>query len=444
MEYLRISGGTPLRGTVSLSGSKNAALAILAGALLTEEPCTIHNVPPIEDVGTMLRVLSAIGVKVSLVKPGSVRIDASLLNDNPLPYDLVKKMRASFYVSGALLGRIHRARVPLPGGCVIGARPVDFHINAFRQLGATVELQHGLMVAEVERLRGTHIVLDPRWCSVGATVNTMLVACLAEGETVIDHAAREPEVTNFADFLLSMGAQIEGAGTSEIRVTGVSGLKGSEFHVISDRIEAGSYLFMGAATGGDVRVEPISPNLLEFVLCKLDETGVEVDTDETSARVRVTRRPVALDVATAPFPGFPTDLQPLILALTCTAAGRSVIQETIYEGRLHYVGELTRMGANVKVVNQTAVVRGVTKLSGAPVESPDLRAGAALVAAGLSAEGQTEITGVGVIDRGYYQLEEKLSGLGADIIRRDSDGNVVRPSAEVNECSDWQEILASI
>jgi len=293
-------------------------------------------------------------------------------------------------------------------------------------------------------LRGTHIVLDPRWCSVGATVNTMLVACLAEGETVIDHAAREPEVTNFADFLLSMGAQIEGAGTSEIRVTGVSGLKGSEFHVISDRIEAGSYLFMGAATGGDVRVEPISPNLLEFVLCKLDETGVEVDTDETSARVRVTRRPVALDVATAPFPGFPTDLQPLILALTCTAAGRSVIQETIYEGRLHYVGELTRMGANVKVVNQTAVVRGVTKLSGAPVESPDLRAGAALVAAGLSAEGQTEITGVGVIDRGYYQLEEKLSGLGADIIRRDSDGNVVRPSAEVNECSDWQEILASI
>ena len=444
MEYIRICGGNPLQGTVHLSGSKNASLAILAGALLCEEPCIIHNVPPIQDVGTMLGVLSSLGVKIELLKPNSLRIDASALRLNTLPYHLVKKMRASFYVSGALLSRMHKAEVPLPGGCVIGARPVDFHLDAFQRLGARVEVKHGVMIAEAERLRGTTICLDPRWCSVGATVNTIMAAALADGQTVIENAAREPEVANFARFLTAMGAEIEGIGTHVVKVNGVRRLHGAEFTVMSDRIEAGSYLFMGAITGGDVRVEPISSADLEFVLCKLDEAGIEVDTDETSAHVRATERPVGVDVATAPFPGFPTDLQPLMVALTSIARGRSVIQETIYEGRLHYVGELIRMGANIRVINQTAVVRGVSQLSGAPVESPDLRAGAALVAAGLSANGVTEISGVGVIDRGYYQLEDKLSKLGADIARLNSEGKVIRPSAEVNECSDWQEILGLI
>lgn len=438
MELLRISGGTPLQGTVRLSGSKNASLAVLAGALLSEEPCVIHNVPPIQDVVTMLRVLQSIGVSISFPCPGSVVVDASNLSLVAPPYDLVKKMRASFYVAGPLLGRLHKAKVPLPGGCVIGSRPVDFHINAFRKMGATVEVEHGFMVAECPRLQGAEIFLDPRWCSVGATVNALMAASLAEGTTVVRNAARDPEVVSFADFLQKMGARIEGAGLRDMKVCGVEKLRGCEFSVISDRIEAGSYLFAGAVTGGDVRVEPINPSDLEFVLCKLDEAGLEIETNDLSVRIRSPRRPSAVDIATAPFPGFPTDLQPLVLTLMCVAEGRSVIQETIYDGRLHYVDELRRMGANVTVVNQTAIVRGVPGLSGAPVESPDLRAGAALVVAGLAAEGDTEISGIGVIDRGYNQMEEKLTSIGGKIARYNSDGE------EVTRCSDWQGISASI
>ncbi|MBI3923476.1 MAG: UDP-N-acetylglucosamine 1-carboxyvinyltransferase [Armatimonadetes bacterium] len=438
MEQLRISGGAPLRGVVNLSGSKNAALSVLAGALLTEEPCLLHNVPPIKDVVTMLQVLRSIGVEVSVGDHNAIHLDASGLNTSPPPYDLVKQMRASFYVAGPLLGRLGKAKVPLPGGCVIGSRPVDFHINAFRKLGANVNVEHGFMVAECHRLQATEIYLDPRWCSVGATVNAMMAAALAKGHTVIQNPAREPEVLNFASFLNAMGAQVEGAGSKQVTVQGVERLHGCEFTVLSDRIEAGTYLFAGAMTGGDVTVEPINPTDLEFVLCKLDEAGLEIETEDNSIRVSSDRGFRAVDVATAPFPGFPTDLQPLILTLMCISEGRSVIQETIYDGRLHYVDELRRMGANVTVVNQTAVVRGVPSLSAAPVDSPDLRAGAALVVAGLAAEGDTEISGIQVIDRGYHRLEDKIAQLGGTIARFDTNGN------KVNPCSDWQEILASI
>jgi len=427
MEYLHIRGGRELCGDVCLSGSKNASLPILAGCLLAYEPCTIHNVPCIDDTATMVELLKALGAKVTHSPSGTITVDASELTSPEAPYEFVKRMRASFYVAGPLLARLHRAQVPLPGGCILGTRPVNFHTQAFQKLGARVLLAHGFMRAECQRLHGAYIYLDPRWCSVGTTMNTIMAACCANGRTTIENAARDPEVQDFVRFLQKMGARIYGAGSHTLVIEGVDRLTGCEHTVISDRIEAGTLLLAAATTGGDVRVHPIQPQMLEQVLEALEQAGATIFREQDAIRIRRTRRLTAVDIFTAPFPGFPTDLQPPYVAAMALADGRSVIEERIYESRFAFVDELRRMGADISILAErgAAAVRGVEKLTEAPVEAPDIRAGAALVNAALAADGDSEITNIEVIHRGYEALEQKLSSLGASIIRRDSNTNNV-------------------
>ena len=418
-ERIVLMGGVPLHGEVAVSGSKNSSLPILAAALLASHgQSVLHNVPDISDVETMLAMLSALGARVQR-KGTTVVIDSQDLTSHTAPDALVRQMRASFYVAAPLLARLRQAEVPLPGGCVLGDRPVNYHIDAFRAMGAVVAVEHGAMQARAPIWKGAKIFLEPKNSSVGATVNIMMAASLAEGRTVIENAAREPEIVNLADYLRKMGALISGDGSSTITIQGVVALRGAEHTVFNDRIEAGTFLAAAGITGGDVKVTGLSPDHLPVFLDKMAEAGVEIEVGEKWIRARSNGILRATDVTTAPFPGFATDLQPLFVTMMCRAEGRSVIEESIYSGRFNYVSELSRMGARIERHENVAVVNGVSKLSGALVEAPDLRAGAALVLAGLWAQGRTEVSEIKYIDRGYVDMVEKLASLGAQVARQE-------------------------
>jgi UDP-N-acetylglucosamine 1-carboxyvinyltransferase len=424
-----VTGGLPLRGEVRASGSKNGTLPLLAAALLVPGETIIENIPQIRDVLTMLEMIRSLGARWQWVGPGQIRIDATDIKTTVAPYDPVRAMRGSFYVAGALLGRFKSAEVPLPGGCVIGSRPVDFHLAGFRALGAHIDEEHGIMRARAEKLRGSRIYLDPRYRSVGATINIILAACLADGTTILENASREPEVVSCEEMLVRCGARIRGIGAATVVIEGVKRLHGSRFRAIPDRMEAGTYLVAGALTGGDLTVEEVRPDHMHAVLEKLQEAGFVVHNRGTALRIHGHRRPRAVDVSTAPYPGFPTDLQPNFGVLAAVADGTSVIEETIFESRFNYVDELARLGANVRIVGRAAIVRGVERLYGAPVEATDIRAGSAMVLAGLAADGTTDIDGAEFLDRGYEDLVNKLKTVGAQIER------VGREGAEATACS---------
>jgi UDP-N-acetylglucosamine 1-carboxyvinyltransferase len=426
-EQIRIMGGVPLQGTVDLSGSKNSSLAIVAATLLVSKgTCTLRNVPHISDVDTMCDMLAALGATVQR-HDHTVTVNAENLSTHIAPNELVRKMRASFYVAAPLLARLRKAEVPLPGGCVLGARPVNYHVEAFQKMGADITVHHGAMNAEARYWRGADIYLEPKNSSVGATVNIMMAACLAQGTTTIENAAREPEVVNLAEFLNKMGGKVEGAGTATITIEGVKELCGAEHDIVRDRIEAGTYLAAAGITKGDVTVRGLSHTHLPIFLDKLREAGLDVthgndaSTEEPWIRAKWTGKLTATDVTTAPFPGFATDLQPLFVTLMCWAEGRSAIEENLYDGRFNFVLELQRMGAQVTLTDNTAIVRGAESLSGAEVQASDLRAGAALVIAGLGAEGVTTVTNVHLVDRGYEDIEEKFRSLGAQISRKNGN-----------------------
>jgi len=414
MDAIVIRGGASLTGEVSVEGAKNAALPILLASLLTREPCTFRNVPHVVDVRTTLRLLANLGATVE-EDGDSVRVHADRLARLEAQYELVKTMRASFLALGPLLARFGRSRVSTPGGCAIGTRPVDLHIDGLQRLGARTRLQHGYVEAEVERLRGAPISLAVP--SVGATEHLMMVAALAEGTTVIENAAREPEVVDLAAALTAMGACIRGAGEPVITIDGVPELRGADFTIIPDRIEAGTFMMAAAITGGDVYVRGARAEHLHAVMLKLREAGADVLDDAGGIRVTANGRLHSVDVKTTPFPGFPTDLQAQLMAAMTLGDGRSVISETIFENRFMHVQELSRMGADIKIEGHNAIVRGVPALSGAPVMATDLRASVCLVLAALAAQGTTEISRVYHLDRGYARIEAKLSALGADIQR---------------------------
>lgn len=417
-ERIVVTGGFTLRGEVSISGSKNSSLPIMAAALLAAKgECILHNVPRISDTDLMCRMLNSLGACVRR-EGDAVIVDASDLHTHIAPSDIVRKMRASFYVAAPLLARLRKAEVPLPGGCVLGARPVNYHIDAFTAMGANIVVDHGAMIADAPHWKGATIYLEPRNSSVGATVNIMMAACLAEGSTKIENAAREPEVVNLAEMLNKMGGKVYGAGTSTVIIEGVSELHGTEHEVYNDRIEAGTFLAAAGITGGDITVRGLNPSHLPVFLDKLVEAGLHVEQGEDWIRA-ARRGPLrATDITTAPFPGLATDLQPPFVAMMLRADGRSAINETIYDGRFNYLPELTRMGADIDLEGNVALIQGVPKLSGAEVMSTDLRAGAALVLAGLAADGETEVSKIHYIDRGYEDFCGKLSSLGAKIERK--------------------------
>ena len=414
MEKLVISGGRRLRGAVRVAGGKNSSLAVIAAAALAADVSTLENVPHCRDVLTFIEILEALGVTITIVA-GRMTIDARGLNSHIAPYDLCRSMRASFYMAGVLLGRMGKAQVPLPGGCSIGARPVDFHMRGFQALGAKVATEHGYMKATVRRLRGAAFYVPRN--SVGTTINLMMAATTAKGPTVMQNAAREPEVVDTAVFLNLMGAKIKGAGTNTITIEGVPALHGGSYAIIPDRLEAGTYLLAGAATGGDVLVEGMIPEHVTALLTKLAEAGLEVVVDTEGVRVRAGGELRAVDIDTAPYPGFATDLHPQMVALLSIARGTSTIRETVFESRFAYTDELRRMGADIKVEGESVHVTGVSRLSSAPVEAPDIRGGAAVMIAALSADGDTEISKVENLDRGYEDLERKLTLLGAHVAR---------------------------
>jgi len=414
MDKYVIRGGLPLRGTVMVSGAKNAVLPAMAAALLTDEPVRLANVPRLKDVETMANLLRWLGARVESHER-ALTITASGLANPEAPYDLVRTMRASFVVLGPLLARLRRARVSLPGGCAIGTRPINLHLRGLAALGASIDIHDGYVEARAERLRGADIVLDS--ASVGATENLMMAASLAEGETVISNAAREPEVVDLAELLRKMGANIRGVGSDTITITGVRQLKGADHSQIPDRIEAGTYLVLSLLTGGEVKVRGVRREHLHALEARLYETGAVLREEGQSLSVTCSGTPRAVDALTAAYPGFPTDMQAQWMVLMAVANGSSVIQETVFENRFQHVPELVRMGANISVKGGTAVVRGGKGLRGAPVMVSDLRAGAALVLAGLVAEGVTEVHRIYHLDRGYERLEDKLRALGASIER---------------------------
>ena len=417
MDKLVIYGGKRLKGIVEINGAKNAALPIMAGTLLVEGEFIIHNIPLVRDVFTMAEVLETLGAKVKIEDHTAI-IDTRGAVGYEAPYELVKKMRASYYVLGPLVSRLGRARVSLPGGCAIGARPVDLHIKGLRELSVKVNLVHGYIEAEVERVIGKEIFLEGvKGPSVGATINTMMAAVRCSGKTIIDGAAMEPEVVDVANFLRTMGAEINGAGTRRIEITGVKKLNPVEYTIIPDRIEAGTYAVSGVITGGDIVLRNVIPEHLDAVLRKLEETGAVIKRRGREIRVKGQGRIRSTDIRVSPYPGFPTDMQAQFMALLCIADGVSVITETIFENRFMHVPELMRMGADLTIDGQSVVVRGKPSLSGAPVMASDLRASAALVIAGLVATGKTEVSRVYHIDRGYERVEEKLKRLGAEIWR---------------------------
>lgn len=415
MDRIYIQGGQRLEGRIRASGSKNATLAIMAGAVLAEGVVTLRNIPRISDTFTMMELLGALGAPARWIDDNALTIDATNVLWTEAPYDLVRKMRASFHVLGPLLARFGHARVPVPGGCNIGARPVNFHIEGLKQLGADIHMEHGVYTVEASKLHGANLYFD--FQSAGATEHLMTAASLAEGTTVIENCATEPEVVDLAGFLNALGAKVEGAGTTTITIEGVKKLHGGDYTVIPDRMEAGTFAVAAAITRGDVIIENAVPEHLKPVTSKLKEAGILVEEAADSLHVRGTERMKAIDLRTTPHPGFPTDMQQTFAALLSLAQGRSTITETVYESRFSYVNELNRMGANILVEGRTAVISGVKRLTGAAVEATDLRAGAAMLCAGLAAEGESEISNIHHLDRGYEGIVEKLKGLGAQISR---------------------------
>jgi UDP-N-acetylglucosamine 1-carboxyvinyltransferase len=418
MDKLVIQGGQPLKGEVRISGAKNAALPILCAALLTPEPLTLTNVPDLNDIQTMLKLLEQMGVKV-VQDGGTVTLDASGLNNPTAPYEMVKTMRAAVLVLGPLVARCGESHVSLPGGCAIGARPVDQHIKGLQSMGAEVKVEHGYVNAKVGRLKGARLFTD--MVTVTGTENLMMAACLAEGETVIENAAREPEVVDLAQCLVSMGARISGAGTDVIRIQGVERLHGATHRIMPDRIETGTYLCAAAVTGGEIRLTGTSMGYLDAVIDKLMDAGCEISGEKSpqfeAITLRAPRKLNSVSIRTAPYPAFPTDMQAQFMAINTVAEGTAVIRETIFENRFMHAVELQRLGADIQIDGNTAIVRGVAKLEGAAVMATDLRASAGLVLAGLVAEGETVIERIYHLDRGYEHLEQKLSQLGAKVSR---------------------------
>ena len=399
MEQYIIKGGNPLVGEVEIAGAKNAALAILAAAIMTDETVTIDNLPDVNDINVLLEAISGIGATVQRIDRHTVKINGSTISDLAIEYDYIKKIRASYYLLGALLGKYKRAEVALPGGCNIGSRPIDQHLKGFRALGAEVEIEHGSILAEAERLKGTHLYFDV--VSVGATINVMMAAAMAEGNTILENVAKEPHVVDVANFLNSMGANIKGAGTDVIRIKGVSKLNKTSYSIIPDQIEAGTFMFAAAATRGDVTVMNVIPKHLEATTAKLVEIGCEVEEFDDAVRVVAKKRLGHTQVKTLPYPGFPTDMQPQMGVLLSLSEGTSTITESIFENRFKYLDELARMGGVSKVEGNSATIEGVERFSGARVSAPDLRAGAALCIAGLVADGITIVDDIVYIQRGY-------------------------------------------
>lgn len=430
MEQYIIKGGNPLVGEVEISGAKNAALPLLAAAVMTDETVLIDNLPDVNDINVMLEAIAGIGATVERVDRHTVKINGSTIGDLNIEYDYIKKIRASYYLLGALLGKYKKAMVALPGGCNIGSRPIDQHLKGFRALGADVEIERGRIVAEADQLKGTHIYFDV--VSVGATINVMMAAALAEGMTIMENVAKEPHVVDVANFLNSMGANIRGAGTDVIKIKGVSKLHKSEYTVIPDQIEAGTFMFAAAATKGDVTVLNVIPKHLDATISKLVDIGCEVEEFDDAVRVVAKGRLRATQVKTLPYPGYPTDMQPQIGVVLALAKGTSTITESIFENRFKYLDELARMGANIKVETNYATIEGVEKFSGARVSAPDLRAGAALCIAGLATDDITIVDDIVYIQRGYEHFEEKLRALGGIIERVSSEKEIQKFTLKVS------------
>ena len=428
----QIQGGKPLHGTITISGAKNAAVAIIPAALLVDGVCRIENIPQISDVTLILQILQELGADVRTVNRTTVDIDCSHIRNRQVPYELARKIRASYYLVGALLGRFGWAEVPLPGGCDLGGRPIDQHIKGFVAMGADVDVRNGLICAKVPggRLSGGQIYLD--MVSVGATMNIMLAGVLADGMTIIENAAKEPHIVDLANFLNSMGANIMGAGTDVIKIRGVKRLKGGTYSIIPDQIEAGTYMAAVAAAGGDVLIQNVIPKHLDCITAKLVEMGVDVEELDDAVRVRRFGPISRTNVKTMPYPGFPTDMQPQMTTVLCLAEGTSLVTESVWGSRYRYVDELKRMGASIQVDDKTAVVEGVEKLTGAPIQAYDLRAGAALVIAALAAEGESEISNVQYIERGYEDIIGKLRALGADIRAVEEPDEDVLSTAQIS------------
>ena len=422
MEQYIIKGGNPLYGEVEISGAKNAALAILAAAVMTDETVTIENLPNVRDINVLLQAIEEIGAKVERINEHKVKINGSFIREISVDNEFIRKIRASYYLIGALLGKYKKAEVALPGGCDIGSRPIDLHMKGFRAMGASVDIAHGLVKAEAKHLVGTHIYLDK--VSVGATINIMMAAAMAEGKTVIENAAKEPHVVDVANFLNSMGANIRGAGTDVIRIVGVEKLHKTEYSIIPDQIEAGTFMFAAAAAGGDVLVKNVIPKHLEATTAKLLEVGCIIEEFDDAVRVISDGKLQRTQVTTLPYPGFPTDMQPQMAVLLGIAEGTSTVTESIFENRFKYVDELTRMGADIKVESNIAIITGVPKYTGARVNAPDLRAGAAIVIAGLAAEGVTIVDDIHYIERGYEGFEIKLAGIGGKIEKVSSEKEI--------------------
>ena len=415
MEQYVIKGGNPLYGEVEIGGAKNAALAILAAAIMTDETVTIDNLPNVRDINVLLQAIEEIGAHVERVDIHKLKINGSFIRGVNVDNEFIRRIRASYYLIGALLGKYKHAEVALPGGCDIGSRPIDLHMKGFRSMGADIDIAHGLVIARAKELKGTHIYMDK--VSVGATINIMMAAAMADGKTVIENAAKEPHVVDVANFLNSMGANIRGAGTDVIRIVGVEKLHATEYSVIPDQIEAGTFMFAVAAAGGNVLVKNVIPKHLEATTAKLLEVGCQVEEFDDSVRVISDGHLKHTQVTTLPYPGFPTDMQPQMAVLLGIAEGTSTVTESIFENRFKYVDELTRMGADIKVESNIAIISGVKRYTGARVNAPDLRAGAALVIAGLAADGITVVDDIYYIQRGYEALEEKLTKIGAKIAR---------------------------
>lgn len=422
MEQYIIKGGNPLVGEVEIGGAKNAALAILAAAVMTDETVIIENLPDVRDTNVLIQAMKSIGVVMEHLNRHSVKINASMITGLTIDAGYIKKIRASYYMLGSLLAKYHRAQVALPGGCNIGSRPIDQHIKGFKALGSDVKISHGLISVDAKRLVGSHIYLDV--VTVGATINIMMAAAMADGKTIIENAAKEPHVVDVANFLNSMGANIKGAGTDVIRIKGVEKLHGTTYSIIPDQIEAGTFMFGAAITKGDIMIKNVIPKHLESISAKLLEMGCEVEEFDDALRVVAARRLQHTHVKTLPYPGFPTDMQPQIAAALSLAQGTSIVTESIFENRFKYVDELNRMGASIKVEGNTAIIEGVERLSGAQITAPDLRAGAALVLAALSADGVSLIDDIMYIERGYEDFPQKLESLGAMIEKVNSETEI--------------------
>lgn len=419
MEQYAMKGGVPLVGEVEIGGAKNAALAILAAAIMTDETVLVENVPDVRDTNVLMKAMESVGANVIRVDRHTVKINGSQIHNLVIDDEHIKKIRASYYLLGALLGKYKHAEVPLPGGCNLGTRAIDQHLKGFRALGADVRVEHGFVIAEAAKLKGTHIFMDK--VSVGATINVMMAAVMAEGKTIIENAAKEPHVVDLANFLNSMGANIKGAGTDVIRINGVPKLHKTEYAIIPDQIEAGTFMMAAAITKGDIMVKNVIPKHLECISAKLIEIGCEIEESDDAVRVVASKRLNNTQVKTLPYPGFPTDMQPQMTVTLGLSSGISIVTESIFDNRFKYVDELARMGADIKVEGNTAIISGIEKYTGATLSAPDLRAGAALVLAGLSAEGLTVIDDIKYIERGYEDFPQKLKNLGAHMEKIESE-----------------------